>query len=136
MAKLYHKVGSYELALDYHQKALAACVPGFRSTDRYSLPPLKKVISKTELIWILNSKSETLLLLANQNPSLEKVLPAAFGSDIGAIWKPTPRIWLNTALWYLRLQQEFVYVGDEGGGRGQVNEEAGQDAEAYGHALA
>ena len=41
-------------------------------------------------------------------------LPAAFGVDIGTIWKPTPRVWLNTAIWYLFLEQEFVYVGDEG----------------------
>ncbi|MCB0630795.1 MAG: TonB-dependent receptor plug domain-containing protein [Saprospiraceae bacterium] len=44
----------------------------------------------------------------------EDILPAALGADLGAVWKPTPRLWFNTALWYLYLQQEFVYVGDEG----------------------
>ena len=42
------------------------------------------------------------------------VLPAAYGSDLGVIWKPIPNLILNTALWYLSLDQEFVYVGDEG----------------------
>jgi outer membrane receptor for Fe3+-dicitrate len=43
-----------------------------------------------------------------------ETLPAAYGADIGASWKPQAKLWLNMALWYLHLQQEFVYVGDEG----------------------
>lgn len=41
-------------------------------------------------------------------------LPSAWGTDIGTIWKPIPRVMINTALWYLRSDQEFIYVGDEG----------------------
>ncbi len=44
----------------------------------------------------------------------KKVLPVAFGADIGAIIKPMDRLVLNAALWSLFLQQEFVYVGDAG----------------------
>ena len=44
----------------------------------------------------------------------KKILPAAYGADLGAIWKPLPRIWMNAALWYLFLEQEFIYVGDAG----------------------
>ena len=44
----------------------------------------------------------------------EEILPAALGFDIGAIWKPSPKLLLNGAFWYLFLEQEFVYVGDEG----------------------
>ncbi len=44
----------------------------------------------------------------------KETLPGAFGVDIGSNWKPTSKLWVNTALWYLFLQQEFVYVGDEG----------------------
>jgi TonB-dependent Receptor Plug Domain/CarboxypepD_reg-like domain len=44
----------------------------------------------------------------------ESVLPAAYSSDLGLVWKPLPRLFVNTALWYLFLAQEFVYVGDEG----------------------
>ena len=48
------------------------------------------------------------------SPSSDAILPAAWGADLGFSWKPAPRLLLNAALWYLYLQQEFVYVGDEG----------------------
>lgn len=41
-----------------------------------------------------------------------KTLPAAYGMDIGVEWKPRPKVWVSAALWYLYLEQEFVYVGD------------------------
>ncbi len=43
-----------------------------------------------------------------------KTLPASYGSDLGFIWKPTPKLIFNSAVWYLFLEQEFVYVGDAG----------------------
>ncbi len=42
------------------------------------------------------------------------ILPAAWGSDLGILLKPVPNLVINVAGWYLYLQQEFVYVGDEG----------------------
>ena len=42
----------------------------------------------------------------------KEILPAAYGVDLGTVWKPFPRLWINTAAWYLFLEQEFVYVGD------------------------
>lgn len=44
----------------------------------------------------------------------ESILPAAYGSDLGLIWKPSSKLLINTALWTLLLDQEFVYVGDAG----------------------
>ncbi|WP_334058252.1 TonB-dependent receptor [Polaribacter sp. P097] len=44
----------------------------------------------------------------------DKVLPRAYGADFGNIWKPTKNIVLNTAVWYLFSEEEFVYVGDAG----------------------
>jgi len=41
-------------------------------------------------------------------------IPAAYGVDVGFIWKPIPQMVINTALWHLYLEQEFVYVGDAG----------------------
>lgn len=41
-------------------------------------------------------------------------LARAFGIDLGTIWKPTPRLITELAVWNLYLEQEFVYVGDEG----------------------
>jgi len=43
-----------------------------------------------------------------------QILPAGYGSDLGIVIKPTPKLLINAAAWYLWLQQEFVYVGDEG----------------------
>lgn len=43
-----------------------------------------------------------------------EILPAASGSDLGIIWKPSPTLLINAAYWLLHLEQEFVYVGDEG----------------------
>ena len=49
------------------------------------------------------------------------ILPAAYGTDLGMVWKPFPNMVINAAYWYLWLNQEFVYVGDEG-----VSEPSGQ----------
>jgi outer membrane receptor protein involved in Fe transport len=43
-----------------------------------------------------------------------KTLPRAFGAETGILFKPVPRMLLNAAVWGLELEQEFVYVGDEG----------------------
>ena len=42
------------------------------------------------------------------------VLPPAYGADAGITIKPLKNLFINTALWYLWLDQEFIYVGDEG----------------------
>ncbi|OYX85482.1 MAG: TonB-dependent receptor [Flavobacteriales bacterium 32-34-25] len=44
----------------------------------------------------------------------KKTLPTAMGTDIGTIWKPSHSLVINSALWYMYLQQEFVYSGDGG----------------------
>ncbi len=44
----------------------------------------------------------------------EDILPRAFGIDLGMNTKITDRLFVHTALWRLDLDQEFVYVGDEG----------------------
>jgi hypothetical protein len=43
-----------------------------------------------------------------------KVLPSAYSSDLGAIFKPFDKLLLQASVWYLYLQQEFVYNGDDG----------------------
>ncbi|WP_031526011.1 TonB-dependent receptor [Dyadobacter crusticola] len=43
-----------------------------------------------------------------------QILPGAYGSDLGFIFKPFPKMLVNAAAWYLWMQQEFVYVGDAG----------------------
>lgn len=42
------------------------------------------------------------------------VLPAAYSSDLGTVFKPAKNVLLNAALWYIFLEQENVYGGDGG----------------------
>ncbi|HMO89894.1 MAG TPA: TonB-dependent receptor plug domain-containing protein [Lacibacter sp.] len=51
--------------------------------------------------------------VAVQQNGREVVTPA-WGSDLGAIVKPGKKLLIQTALWYLWMKQEFIYVGDEG----------------------
>jgi hypothetical protein len=44
----------------------------------------------------------------------KEVLPPAYGSDLGGIFKLGKKLVVQSAIWYLWLEQEFVYVGDEG----------------------
>jgi outer membrane cobalamin receptor len=55
--------------------------------------------------------NDTRVVVAQQG---KEILPTSFGGDIGTIFKATPRLIVNSALWFLNLQQEFVYVGDAG----------------------
>ena len=43
----------------------------------------------------------------------QEILPAAYGSDLGFIVKPFPKLLINAAAWYMWVAQEFVFVGDE-----------------------
>ena len=43
-----------------------------------------------------------------------QILPAAYSADLGIILKPIKNLLFQPALWYLYLDQEFVYNGDDG----------------------
>ncbi len=43
-----------------------------------------------------------------------QVLPSVYSSDIGTVFKPAKNVIINAAVWYIYLQQEFVYSGDGG----------------------
>ena len=88
------------------------------SQDKAMVSPKLNFIYNPNNTWQLFLKSgvgfhsnDTRVVVAQSG---EEILPAAYGVDLGTVWKPFPRLWFNTALWYLYLQQEFVYVGDEG----------------------
>ena len=51
------------------------------------------------------------VVIANQG---FQILPASYGADVGINWKPAPRLFINAAVWYLYLQQEFTYGSDFG----------------------
>ena len=53
--------------------------------------------------------NDTRVVIANQG---YEILPAAYGSDLGLNWKPCPDLFINTAIWYLYLQQEFTFGQD------------------------
>jgi len=44
----------------------------------------------------------------------EQILPAAYGADLGAVFKPASNIVVSAAIWQIYLQQEYVYGGDGG----------------------
>lgn len=55
--------------------------------------------------------NDTRVVISNSG---KDILPAAYGVDLGVILKPTPSLYINVALWMLKSDQEFVYVGDDG----------------------
>ncbi len=55
--------------------------------------------------------NDTRVVTANDG---KEILPAAYGGDLGFILKPTQQLLLTVSAWYLHLDQEFVYVGDDG----------------------
>ncbi|MEW4924166.1 TonB-dependent receptor [Algibacter sp. 2305UL17-15] len=74
----------------------------------YAASPKTQLFVKTGLGYHSN---DSRVVTANSG---EKVLPTAFGTDIGTVMKPMDRLVINASLWSLFLQQEFVYVGDAG----------------------
>lgn len=94
--------------------------------DTYSLEAEQKAIVSPKLNflynpsqniqWFLKSgigfhSNDTRVVVKKEG---EKILPRAYGADFGFIYKPVPKLMVNSALWYLFSEQEFVYVGDAG----------------------
>ncbi len=98
--------------------------PTSSSTDQS--PDQSKVIvsPKLNIQYTLNTKTQLYLKTGKGFHSNDArvvvfnrgydILPAAYGADLGVLLKPTRNLLVNVAAWYLYLQQEFVYVGDEG----------------------
>lgn len=89
-----------------------------QSVDKGRLSPKFNIIYNPNAQWQLFLKSgigfhsnDTRVVVARSG---RDILPAAYGLDIGQVWKPSANLWINSALWYLFLDQEFVYVGDAG----------------------
>lgn len=83
-----------------------------------------RISPKVSMSYQLNTKTEIYLrsgigfhsndarvVIANEG---KDILPRAYGVDLGMNSKITENLLLNVALWRLDLDQEFVYVGDEG----------------------
>lgn len=88
------------------------------SESKAIVSPKLNIIYSPTRFWQLYLKSgigfhsnDTRVVVAQNG---REILPAAYGTDLGTILKPTDKLMVNAALWYLFLEQEFVYVGDEG----------------------
>lgn len=108
------------LRLDYFNFAYAD-----RLAANYTRPHESKAVvsPKLNLLYHPNRQTQFFLKLGKGFHSNDarvvvaeqgkKVLPAAYGADLGALWKPLQSLVLNASAWYLHMEQEFVYVGDE-----------------------
>lgn len=96
-----------------------------RTLEEYTDPKVSKAIvsPKLNFIYNLNRKWQFLLKMGKGFHSNDArvvvakdgktVLPASYGADLGVLWKPLPALMINATGWYLWMEQEFVYVGDE-----------------------
>ena len=86
-------------------------------TELAVLPKLNILFNQNDnLQWFVKSgigfhSNDSRVVINNE---ATKSLPKAYGVDFGLIAKPTQNLVVNATLWYLYLQQEFVYVGDAG----------------------
>ncbi len=76
---------------------------------------IQYTVNSTLQLYVKSGKgfhsNDTRVVTANNG---KEILPAAYGTDIGFIVKPINNLLINIAGWYLHLNQEFVYVGDDG----------------------
>lgn len=73
-----------------------------------------RINEKVQLYWYNGQgfhSNDTRVAVAQNG---KEVVTPAWGSDLGGIFKLGKKAMLQTALWYLWMKQEFVYVGDEG----------------------
>ncbi|MEO9872206.1 TonB-dependent receptor [Ekhidna sp.] len=89
-----------------------------KSMSQMIASPKFNVIFSPKNNWQLYAKSgrgfhsnDTRVVLREQN---QNTLPAAWGYDLGTVYQPIDRLFIDVAYWELRLEQEFVYVGDAG----------------------
>ncbi|MBS1660887.1 MAG: TonB-dependent receptor, partial [Bacteroidetes bacterium] len=75
---------------------------------QYTASPLLQIYAKLGKGFHSN---DARVVIANQGYD---ILPAAYGADLGINWKPAPRLFVNAAVWYLYLKQEFTYGSDLG----------------------
>lgn len=119
------EIGKFKISsairLDYfkflYNDNLSTAYETLSKTKAIVNPKLNFLFAQNEnLQWFLKSgigfHSNDARVILQQNT--DKILPRAYGVDFGNIWKPTKNLVLNTAVWYLFSEEEFVYVGDAG----------------------
>lgn len=119
------EIGNFKISpairLDYfkfqYNNALNTTYENLTKTKSIVNPKLNFLYTQNANVqWFLKSgigfHSNDARVILQENA--DKVLPRAYGVDLGNIWKPTKNLVLNTAFWYLFSEEEFVYVGDAG----------------------
>ena len=122
---LEFEIGKFKISpavrLDYfkflYTDNLSTAYEMLRKTTAIVNPKLNFLFTqKDNLQWFLKSgigfHSNDARVILQQNA--DNILPRAYGIDFGNIWKPTKNLILNTVVWYLVSEEEFVYVGDAG----------------------
>jgi outer membrane receptor protein involved in Fe transport len=87
------------------------------SSTQFMSPKLTvnyKLSDKAQLYWYGGKgfHSNDTRVAVQQNG--KKVVPPGWGTDLGGIFKLGNKLVLHSAIWLLYLDQEFIYVGDEG----------------------
>ncbi len=89
-----------------------------KSSTQGIISPKLNVIYSPSRKWQLYAKSgkgfhsnDTRVVLRERT---QNTLPAAWGYDLGTVYQPIDRLFIDVAYWQLHLDQEFVYVGDVG----------------------
>ena len=100
---------------NYFDKLNTQQLPGRDKTIASPKLNIQYTVNKKLQLYIKTGKgfhsNDTRVVVANMGHS---ILPAAYGMDMGFIYKPTSKLFINIAAWCLYLDQEFVYVGDDG----------------------
>lgn len=105
-----HFVFSYDdkLAGVYARETVNKNLVSPKLSLNYAVTPQTLLYAKAGLGFHSN---DTRVVVAQKG---ETILPRAKGVDVGTVWKPAKNMMVHVAGWILDLEQEFVYVGDEG----------------------
>lgn len=74
----------------------------------YDLSPAFRLFTKSGLGFHSNDSRVVITQRGRE------ILPRALGWEVGSVFKPMHKLIVHAAYWWLKLEQEFVYVGDEG----------------------
>lgn len=99
---------NYEDKLNPQQPSRSKAIVSPKFNVEYTFNPMIQIYIKTGKGFHSNDAKAVISRQGNG------ILPAAYGTDLGINWKPLPYLYINAAVWYLYLQQEFVYDADEG----------------------
>lgn len=105
-----HLTFSYVDALEqnYQKRSISKSIVTPKLTVHYGVSDNVNLFVKAGIGYHAN---DTRVVVAREG---HEVLPRAYGVDAGANFKLADNLLLNTTVWILDMDQEFVYVGDEG----------------------